>query len=371
LGKDKQQEIIDALRQAVWQKAIGDTEITPGSYYWKKISQAIEDTLGNPHSLHQDTIRNFFKGRHQPRPDTLDILSGYVIGDKDGPATFADFEQACVRPQEEPQASPNRAIDFRISWRTLVFLLAAICVTIIGFFFMPSSEDFTEEFDDVSDEALRAKRWMLQDPDPDYWKLRDTAQGLLTLFTLRGDNWVGEGQQPFLKNRLTRRIYVGDSYEIEFELRSFFPTQNFQQCGIMLMADSSLSSEMLRVVVAYAEIRDSLAYLKLQTARFEAGDTQRPMEYSWSFVISPVDSYERYRPDFKYNVVRLKVEKGFIKLYTCFGRRYSSSLVERRNDIPMDFRPRYLSLYAAGSQFPFPQSDTIPAMFDRVSVRNE
>ena len=290
--------------------------------------------------------------------------------------TLPGFGQAYLSQEEQPSpVAPDRNIEFRVSWRVLLFFLAAISLAIIGFFSMPSPESvkdvpFKEDFINVSDSALAANGWMLQDPDSAHWKLRDTNPGFLTLYTVKGDNWVGGRAQPYLKNRLTRRCHFGASYKIEFEIRDFFPDQNFQQCGILLMEDSSLSSQLVRVNLGHGRVvEDNYGFYNLQVLFFEAGEHQRPTEHPVNFFQSSLDEYDYYIRKFNYVAIRLEVEGGMLRVHTLTGTEPGWSFQKKLSDVPMDFQPRYLAIYASGSQFSNPYADTIPVKFERISFK--
>ena len=82
---------LDALREEVWKRVIGNKQITKGNHYYEQIRVTI--LRETAFSLSKDTIRNFCEKKHIPSPKTLDIYSTFVLnGSEQSQKTFTDFQ---------------------------------------------------------------------------------------------------------------------------------------------------------------------------------------------------------------------------------------------------------------------------------------
>jgi hypothetical protein len=70
------------------------------------------------------------------------------------------------------------------------------------------------------------------------------------LFTLNGDNWPDPSSKPDIKNLLLREITT-DCFTAEIHLKDFIPDQEWQQAGILLLEDTSLTGKSIRLSLAY------------------------------------------------------------------------------------------------------------------------
>jgi hypothetical protein len=109
---------------------------------------------------------------------------------------------------------------------------------------------FSETFSQTEGDSLRARGWSRQFPDSIWWARREEAHGALTLFTLPGDNWPDSAYPRGIRNLLLRPL-AGDCFTTEVHFSDFFPTENGQQAGVLLMEDSSLGSRSVRLSIAY------------------------------------------------------------------------------------------------------------------------
>ena len=79
---------------------------------------------------------------------------------------------------------------------------------------------------------------------------RRERPGYLTLFTLEGDNWPQPGREPVIRNLLVRPL-SSDCFDVDVRLTSFFPRQNWQQAGLLLLEDTTLTGRSARVSIGY------------------------------------------------------------------------------------------------------------------------
>jgi hypothetical protein len=112
------------------------------------------------------------------------------------------------------------------------------------------SENFTDHFNDLSADSLSRKGWIVKEVDTVFWNRRNEKKGFLTLFTLEGDTYPDKTQKAKVKNLLLKEIHA-DCFSTEIHLNNFIPTQNWQQAGIVLLEDTTLSSKSIRLTIAY------------------------------------------------------------------------------------------------------------------------
>jgi len=110
---------------------------------------------------------------------------------------------------------------------------------------------FEENFDNVSAKALKLQSWELVNENRDYWQKRDEKEGVLRLFTLQGDNWPDSSSNTQqIRNLLMRPVHA-DCFNVEARIVDFFPNERWQQAGIILTEDSSLTGNVLRLSIVY------------------------------------------------------------------------------------------------------------------------
>lgn len=136
-------------------------------------------------------------------------------------------------------------------WFAIVILLLTVTpFIVINFTHKKDPKEFTDNFKSVSENALAEKGWLLQNPENTYWSKRDTIPGQLTLFTLKGDNWPDPANKPGIKNLLLRAIPY-DCFTAEVHLSNFIPQQEWQQAGILLLEDTTLTGKSIRLSIAF------------------------------------------------------------------------------------------------------------------------
>src|SRR5688572_20180068 len=112
------------------------------------------------------------------------------------------------------------------------------------------SSRFADEFDDVSAATLAERGWSVKSIDSAHWARRGVKLGHLTLFTLSGDNWPLPGRSPVIRNLLVRRS-PSECFIAELRLTSFFPRQNWQQAGLLLLEDTTFAGRSVRTSIGF------------------------------------------------------------------------------------------------------------------------
>ena len=69
---------LEKLKLDIWKKVKNNKIITKGNHHYEDIQYAIYKQT--QFQLSKDTIRNFFEGRNQPSPRSLDIYATFILG---------------------------------------------------------------------------------------------------------------------------------------------------------------------------------------------------------------------------------------------------------------------------------------------------
>jgi len=198
--------------------------------------------------------------QENPSVATLDSLARYVMDapysseterkEKEShyPYWFGykeKFHRSLKKEQTRKISGPLIRI-FRFSGGLLV--IALVIILIINE--RQSSGLFTDDFHNLSDSSLNSRGWFVQSPESVFWNRRGEDTNRLTLFTLRGDNWPNGHEKLGIRNLLLRKL-ESDCFEAEVHFSGFYPDQNWQQAGILLLDDTNFTGKSLRLSVAY------------------------------------------------------------------------------------------------------------------------
>jgi hypothetical protein len=198
-----------------------------------------------------------------PSVATLDTLARYVLNapytdetqrkDKEShyPWWFQYKEKFFRETKKEP-VPVKRKSKFKIV--AGMFLLAFVAFIIIGLF-LPMNKltpAVYEDFHSLSEDSLEKHGWFVQMKNDSMWNRRGENPEHLTLFTLRGDNWPDSVAQPGIQNLLLRKINA-DCFTLEMRMSDFFPKQNWQQVGVLLMEDTVFLGKSVRFSLLYNE----------------------------------------------------------------------------------------------------------------------
>ena len=129
-------------------------------------------------------------------------------------------------------------------------VIVILSVMYINHILTKGSSEFSDRFQSVAENALSQKGWFIKHADRAYWDKRSNTPGQLTLFTLKGDNWPDPANSPGIKNLLLRAIPY-DCFTAEVHLENFIPKDEWQQAGILLLEDTSLTGKSIRLSIAY------------------------------------------------------------------------------------------------------------------------
>lgn len=207
---------------------------------------------------------------------------------------------------------------------------------------------FTDSFEQLNQKDLQSRGWRLQDEDQIYWNKRNSRTGSLTLFTLPGDNWPDNTAPASIKNLLFRSL-PQDCFRLELQMEDFIPAAEWQQAGILLLADSSLNSASIRLSLAYNDFfggNDQPKEVIVQ-AISSPGDGAKPEEFIHYKTLSP-DSAKR-KPvlfgNLKHTALRIEKQGNRYRFLYSGGFTENDAFKElATKDIPVI--PHYVAIFA-------------------------
>ena len=142
---------------------------------------------------------------------------------------------------------------FSFNYQRLLPFLLPLCLLVVAFIWYNSkrSESFSDNFKTTGTAQLAASGWMIKNEDQKYWEKRNSTPGSLTLYTLPGDDWPDStGGIPGVKNLLIRKIPF-DCFTADLLISDFIPKGEWQQAGILLLSDTTLTGPHLRLSLAF------------------------------------------------------------------------------------------------------------------------
>lgn len=229
-------------------------------------SDEIQDKTGRViawKSLRNYSVAIVEGGEHlNPNLATLDTLARYLADAPDISETARERSRQnydfWLRYWEQYKSEKHGSTEAlrpapKYHWIRLGLPAAIAALTLILLFLRLTQKTrvaVVEDFKFVSNADLESHGWQLLGATPEFWNKRNEHPGVLTLFTLKGDNWRSSGQQPGIRNLLVQETSSG-CFSAELHLSDFFPRENWQQAGILLLEDTSFSGNALRISLAY------------------------------------------------------------------------------------------------------------------------
>lgn len=301
-----------------------------------------------------------------PSVATLDTLARYLLN-----APYTDEIQRKNNESHYPYWFQYKEQFHRSKKRpakkrglTIIIIGGVLAISIIAFFLFRSGteKEFTENFRSVSEDSLSYHGWLIQSKEIESWNKRGEKPGHLTLFTLKGDSWPDSTTIPGIKNFLLKKIRA-DCFTIETRLSDFFPSQNWQQAGILLLEDSNFTGKSMRVSFAYNDYFGG--YKKQPEIIIQAitsnGKGSKPEEFFHQSLFTLNDN-----PD---SLVIKNLRKSAIRIEKRGEKLrilYSTAPVENfafKEAVSQEFlfQPKYVGLFALKGQVD--SSAIIPASF--------
>lgn len=299
--------------------------------------------------------------QENPSTATLDTLARYVLDAAE--TTEPDRKERephfpyWYRYMEEflrkaPEVLPEKARSPR-RWvgASIVFVLLAAAIILLTWFYRSGSPvHFVEDFHTVQEDSLKANGWSVQARDSAYWKLRAQNPGALTLYTLQGDNWPDPASSgPVIHNLLLHELPC-DCWTLEVHLQDFIPRQNWQQAGILLLEDTSLSGRSMRVSFAYNDyngVYPRSGTILIQAITSQGNGLDKPEEIA-HVVLFHTDSLQQdtmLSQSLAHSALRIEHRGGRSRILYADGVSENTSFREVANN-EFGMKPRYAGLFA-------------------------
>jgi hypothetical protein len=379
-----------SLFREAHQKCFGSALTTPLTES-ESLHFSVEVAEGTGLEIGWKSLKNYshyLLAKPQGRPEnpstaTLDILARYVAGapatDEGPPRKGARHYPYWFRYQEafhqaerrRPIGAPpaprrNRAAaGVAVALGTvLVALLLLAIVTRRG----GRAAAFRDDFDTVTDSALTGRGWSVREMDAPHWAQRGTRPGHLTLFTLRGDNWPYAGTAPTIKNLLVQetasRCYVAD-----VRLTEFFPRQNWQQAGMLLLEDTTFAGKSVRLSIGFNDFAGGFPQtpeIIVQAITSLGRDASKPEEivHQRLFVVEP-GTEDLIRENLAHAALRIEKRGTRLRLLYAAGLMENAAFKEV-GTTEFDLRSAYVAVFALKGFVS--QSDDMPVYVDGFSL---
>ena len=269
-----------------------------------------------------------------------------------------------VASDDRPTPAPRLARRTVIALGTvaLAALLALVVVTLRRH--EARAESFTDDFDDVSAAALAARGWSVHSVDSVYWSRRAEKPGYLTLFTLEGDNWPQPGREPVIRNLLVRPL-SSDCFDVDVRITSFFPRQNWQQAGLLLLEDTTLTGRSARLSIGYNDFSGGFPQTReviVQAITSLGHGVGKPEEFVHQRLFVVDSAIEPLvRQNLESSALRIEKRGAHLRLLYSAGLLQNGAFKEvGRTDF--DFRPTSVALFAIKGFVS--QSEVVPVHVD-------
>jgi hypothetical protein len=307
--------------------------------------------------------------QENPSVATLDTLARYVLG--------APYSNEIQRKNDESHYPywflyrekfnkiSKKPASKAVASRSLgVAGIVAIILLVVYFKYAANTGNyqFADNFKNLDESAMLKNGWFIKSKDMGYWNKRNEKPGLLTLYTLKGDNWPDPAFKPDIKNLLLREIPSG-CFTAEVHLSKFMPKQEWQQAGILLLEDTSFSGKSIRLSLAFNDYfagtaRPREVYVQVISS---LGGVSKPEEMAHQPIFYPDSAVNN--PEMIKNMTNpaLRIEKHgkiFRFLYS-IGVRENGAFKEVATQ-EFDMKPRYIGIFAIKG---FTNADNIPARF--------
>ena len=176
-----------------------------------------------------------------------------------------------------------------------------------------------------------------------------TKPGQLTLYTLKGDNWPDPANKQGIQNLLLRPIAY-DCFTAEVHLNNFVPGQEWQQAGILLLEDTTLTGKSIRLSIAYNDFFAGSRQpreIYIQAIRSLGNGFGKPEEFAHKPITYP-DSIKQIPEQMKMlqnSALRIEKQgKKFRFLYSD-GVNENTAFKEVVSQ-EFDMQPKYIGIFA-------------------------
>ena len=313
-----------------------------------------------------------------PSVATLDTLSRYVAG---APYTteperkkvaghypyWYEYKARWMGRQGAPPAAAGPELKKgRYFWGVILGCVLAGGIVVVGTELSHKGPDteFSDYFQNVSADTLKARGWWVQAPDTGYWNRRGEDRGALTLFTLKGDTWPDSANRPMIRNLVLRRIDC-DCWTLEVHLKDFVPAQNWQQAGILLMEDTGFKGSSLRLSIAFNDYngvypRSGSVILQAIFSRGTEEDKPEELAHIPLFQADSLRRHPELAQSLAYTALRIEKSGSLFRLLYADGVAKNTSFKEVYSH-EFSIQPRYTGLFAIKGNVD--TSGAVPARF--------
>ncbi|QQL51059.1 hypothetical protein [Mucilaginibacter ginkgonis] len=299
---------------------------------------------------------DFESKAERPSTATLDTLARYVLNApytnevfrKDNEGHFPYWFQ--YRNEHATHASEAEVVRRPGRSKPVFYLCLAVCVITAVYLvvFRHASLSVKENFANVSNNYLKRHGWVLHNEDKAEWQERDINPGLLTLYTLTGDNWADSTHQPGIKNLLIREV-KNDCFETEIQLQDFIPQARWQQAGLLLMEDSVITTKTLRLSLAYNNFFGGYVHpaeIIVQAIVSNPNDVTKPEEIA-HVAIANFENID-------INIIKKNLSNSALKIIKKGNRyrflfasgRYQNFAYREVLSKELDIHPKFIALFA-------------------------
>lgn len=365
--KDLDTLVFISLFREVYAKGFGHALEQPLSETESKLlSNRIQETTGLVIGV--KSIKNYSvfvldsadAKRENPSVATLDTLARFVL---DAPYTdevkrkdnqshypYWFLYKSKFPASATPLEKPTRSGKSRVVIVVPILVVAAVAV----FFLFRSTgnnvpEKFSDTFDALHDDSLAARGWFVHSRDIDWWNRRSDNAGYLTLYTLRGDNWSDSVNTGRIKNLLLRTIPF-DCFTAEVRMENFVPKRNWQQAGILLLEDTTLTGKGIRISLAYNDYFGGFSrppeIIVQAISSLEHGGFSKPEEFAHVTVFTAEpESKSLITDNLKASALRIEKTESHYRFLFSNGPMENVAFREiAARDF--DIRPKYIGLFA-------------------------
>ena len=296
------------------------------------------------------------------------LRSGTLGGAHEPPDGAPDRTRSAATPTSDDRPTPRRSARRTVITAGAVALAGLLALLlVVARWRHARAEPFTDDFADVSAAALVAHGWSVHAVDSAYWRRRGEQPGQLTLFTLEGDNWPQPGRAPVIRNLLMRSL-SSDCFDVDVRLTSFFPRQNWQQAGLLLLEDTTLTGRSARMSIGYNDFSGGFPRTRevlVQAITSRGRGAGRPEEFVHQRLFAVDSTIEPLvRQNLESSALRIEKRGSHLRLLYSAGPLENGAFKEvGRTDF--DFRPTVVALFAIKGFVS--QSEVVPVHIDAFS----
>ena len=325
----------------------------------KLFSNAIFDQTGlviGAKSIKNYSVYVHSPGHKEENPSvaTLDTLARYVL---DAPLT--DETQRKNRESHYPywfqfknkfyQATkPASARKYR--GVAIISSIALLFIVALAFILRREARpvSFTDTFHSTADDSLIRRGWFVKSKADEYWQKRNQQGGFLTLFTLKGDNWPDSVNKPAISNLLLRKI-PAECFSAEVHFNDFFPQQNWQQAGMVLLEDTNFTGKSLRFSLSYNDFYGGFPRSReiiLQAIESAGQNSDKPEEIAHQLLFRlDSDNLDLVRRNLQHTALRIEKQGKTFRLLFANGSMTNSAFKEIVSK-DIDLHPHFIGLFA-------------------------